>query len=200
MTRRARFSLAAIASVFLLVLLPLTASAKDASPTPPQGGSDAGEGYEIRGGRTQSVDPTAWNYVPPATGGGISPMSATGAQIISPFSVTLKGVTIAVPSGYLTHKIEGSGLTINKETAVYQPSLGAGGVWGVNICNWRIDFQNRDLRNISSTSIGTTHASCDVIGVSRTKSTTVTVKQGVQCARLYVNGTFRGEQCHSVFP
>jgi hypothetical protein len=71
-------------------------------------------------------------------------------------------------------------------------------VWGSNICNWRIDFQNRYGSTIYSTSSGTLNSNCQMTGVSRTRATNWTAKVGVECARLFVNGTFRGEQCHSI--
>jgi len=156
----------------------------------------------IKGGVTQSVDPTAYNYVAPvASGGGmVQPMSALGAGYISVFNYSWNGLTIPVPSGYLIHQINGSGLSIPSEWAVYSPSTGIGGIWGVNICNWRIDFQNRSSSNntVIATRVGPTLAGCSLSGVSRT-ILNITVKQGSECARLYVNGTFRGEQCHAVF-
>jgi len=69
----------------------------------------------------------------------------------------------------------------------------------VNICNWRFDFQNRSGDTAYSTSVGNTHGSCDIVNISRVQTSTVKVKQGLECGRLYVNGYFRGEQCHAVF-
>jgi hypothetical protein len=154
----------------------------------------------IIGGTTQSVDPTRYDYVAPEAEGPV-PMSASGVGVVSPFSYSWNGFTIAVPAGYLFHSITGSGLTITKESVTYSPAPSAvGAIWGMNVCNARFDFQNRSGSTIYSTSTGSVLSGCHTSGITRVKTGTVTVRTGVQCARLYVNGTYRGEQCHSVFP
>jgi hypothetical protein len=187
-----------VAAVAAAALVVVAGGAAQAGPDK----VDTSKETVIRGGVTQSLDPTAYNYLAPGVspGGMVEPMSALGVGYISVFKYSWNGLTIPVPSGYLIHQINGSGLSIPSEWAVYSPSTGVGGIWGVNICNWRIDFQNRSSSNngIILTRVGATHAGCSLTGVSRTLSN-FTVKQGKECARLYVNGTYRGEQCHAVF-
>lgn len=69
-----------------------------------------------------------------------------------------------------------------------------------NICNYRIDFQNRGLDGkIWSTHKGATENSCAWrLSAIRELNTPRHVKPGYQCARLFVGGTFRGEQCHNI--
>lgn len=181
-----------------------SASAHDVDNTMQQ--TSAGRATEdriVRGGTPQSTDPTRWDYVPDQDEGigKIQPMSADGVQYISAFRYTIKGVSIPVPSGYLIHSIRGSGLRANSETATYSPAPSAvGAIWGSNICNWRIDFQNRRASNnsIATTWPGETNSGCTTKLPSRT-ARNIGFVRGVQCARLFVNGVFRGEQCHSVF-
>ena len=167
--------------------------------------SAASDGSTIVGGHTQSVDPTRYDYVPPASGTvGIQPMSATGFGQIPAFrmSVGNGGATIDVPvaAGYLYHQVTGSGLTITNETAAYVPSPGIGFVWNIQICNWRIDFQNRQGSTILTTSTGATYYNCTPlgIGIGRTNGSTRTLGVGDECARLYVGYVYRGEQCHHI--
>lgn len=192
-----RSSAALVAGVAIAVFGTLPASASIAEP------GDSGDSGEtiIHGGKPQSVDPTAYNYLPPASAGtGIQPMGAAGTQYISPFTYTWKGLAIPVPSGQIYHIIEGDGRYIEQESALYAPVVSIATPWGVNICNWRIDFQNRSAtdNSIITTSVGTTRGGCSVLNVKRAKWD-FNVQRGKQCARLYVNGTFRGEQCHAVY-
>lgn len=157
----------------------------------------------IVGGRTQSTDPTRHDYVAP--GAAVTPMNAYGVGYVSPFSYQWNGLTIPLPSGYLFHSVSASGLTINSESVTYSPSPSViGAIWGSNVCNARLDFQNRMGTGadaiIYTTWTGALLTGCRTLGISRSKSTTVKVKTGLQCARLFVAGSFRGEQCHNVFP
>jgi len=188
----------AIIGAATLMLTTLTSVGAQAAST------KGDDGSIIRGGTTQSVDPTRYDYVPAAQGGdaGIQPLSATGAQWISAFSYSWQGLTVPVPGGYIIHQIDGSGLHITQEDAWYTPSpTVVGAIWGANICNWRIDFQNRSASNgsIASTWSGLTNSGCYTTGVHRNVNN-INVTTGVQCARLFINGVFRGEQCHSVSP
>lgn len=170
---------------------------------------EAGDGEEvglkIDGGRTQSLDPTAYNYVPPVSGSvrdrvlknrGATVASA-GYGSTSPFNYTVGGVTWQIPTGRIYHVVNGSGLNISSEYANWLSSVPT----SAQICNAQWQFQNRYGSTVYSTIKTPIIAGCKIgslpdqhVGVSRT------VKLGVLCARLYVNGYYRGEQCHSVFP
>lgn len=148
---------------------------------------------------TQSTDPSRWDYVPvDASNDEAAARSAVGTQVISSFSYSWNGLQLPVPAGHLAHRIDGSGLSLSGENAIYGPAIGIGIPWGVNLCNWRIDFQNRPAAGgVASTSTGPIHSTCSTFGIERTRGP-FKAKAGVQCARLFVNSTFRGEQCHSV--
>lgn len=188
-----------VALTVALVLIPLSAQSTSPSEGPAQDEIEAFENSteyaEIYGGTTQSVDPTRYDYVPPVTAGGIQPFSATGVGSIPGFSFTLFGVTFAVPKGILSHTIITSGLTIKSESSIYTPAS----LLGTQICDYKIDYQNRDGSTIYSTVNTGLHDLC-LIGVPIVDNynTSRTVKTGKLCARFFVSGTFRGEQCHNV--
>ena len=72
---------------------------------------------------------------------------------------------------------------------------------GIPVCNFRIDYQNRWGKTIYSTEKGPTRWSCvtNTQFMSR-RSRDLKVRAGVLCARLFSNGVFVGEPCHSVHP
>lgn len=180
----------AIASAGLLALSTLTTPTALMTSTPDDV-SDASE-MHIEGGHIQSYDPTRYDYVPPSPQ--TSLRSAWGHQVIGGFTFGFKGLSLTIPSGTLAHEIQGGSTYIRQEAAQYLLLASA------NICNYRIDFQNRDLNGkIWSTDRGATQNSCAWrTSVVRELNVPRHVKPGHQCARLYVGGIFRGEQCHNI--
>lgn len=157
------------------------------------------EAAAIIGGTTQSVDPTRFDYVPPESSGDgtMTPMGADGYAWFGGFTFTYKGLIIGVPALEMRHVINGSGLTISSEYATYQPTV----LQGLQLCNYQTHFQNRNGNTIYSTYKSTYHEGCEWFTISRQDSpVSQIVKTGQQCARLYVAGTFRGEQCHYTYP
>ena len=127
-------------------------------------------------------------------------MNAYGAAWVSAFNYSWEGLTVPVPGAYIIHQITSSGLNISWEEAWYTPSASVpGAIWGTNICNWRFDFQNRSSidGSIKQTWSGLTQPGCNTLNVKRAISN-IKPSNGLQCARLFTNGVFRGEQCHSV--
>lgn len=117
-----------------------------------------------------------------------------GAQLVGGFDMTPYGVPIHVPRVVITHRIYGHGLLVRVESAHI-------GTLGAPVCNFRIDYQNRWGKTIYSTEKGPTRWSCvtNTQFMSR-RSRDFKVRAGVLCARLFSNGVFVGEQCHSVHP
>lgn len=153
-------------------------------------------GETIRGGKVQHTDPTRHDYVPLGSAGDPScpvemqPMSATGWQYISAFPFEWQGLTIPIPKGQLTHSVNGSGLTVTAEGASY---VVAGAP-----CNVQFQFQNRYGSTVYST-IKSPIYGCGGY-FEYINPTDRTLKRGLLCARLYVNGYFKGEMCHSIVP
>lgn len=186
-----QLKLAAAALAFAAPLF--TVSFAHAQPVETQNQNFDGGPEIIKGGTTQSTDPTAYNYVSeesePDTG--IQPLSASGYEPINGFIFTFRGVDYKVATGELQHRIIGSGNYIETEGSQYRvPST---------ICNWRVDYQNRNGAQIHTTFVGQTHVGCSFGAVADTGPTNVYVKSGSQqCARLYIGDHFRGEQCHNI--
>lgn len=212
MTRHLRVTASALiglAGICLATLLAAPAhadtravgSASTAENATSRVGPTAAQSQIILGGKTQSVDPTRYDYVPPTSAhpgtGGIAPMSADGYAFLSAFSYSWKGLTIPVPGSYIYHRIEGSGLRVTEEEGSWI-ALSAGSGW--QQCNVRFDYQNRSGSTIYSTVSNGQHNGCSFAQTIDIRRPDRTVKTGLLCARLFVSGTFRGEQCHNVFP
>jgi hypothetical protein len=147
----------------------------------------------IFGGTTQSTDPSRFDYVP-AGSLTISPRSATGYSNIGGFTFNWGGVPIGIPGFLLQHTLSGSGLTVDQDTANYTFGV------QVQLCNYQTAFQNRKGSTIYSTRWSAYHAGCSYgAALMQNVKGPFQVKNGQQCARLYVNGNFKGEQCHSVY-
>jgi hypothetical protein len=173
---------------------PAPQPAQSATALTPQG-THAKPLSEILGGTVQSVDPSRYDYVPRGSPSNApTDRSATGIALIDGFTYTFGGVEFSIPTFYLLHEIRGSGLVIDSEAATIY--------WGITvqppICNWRFDFQNREGGTIFSTYSTPVHEDCSYGTFWVDESGPWHVHRGAQCARLFVNGTFRGEQCHSV--
>lgn len=147
-------------------------------------------GGTVSGGFVQHSDPTRYDYVPERSP--IVPLGAQGYAWIPAFEYTFGGATIPVPGGQIFHRIDGSGLHIAEESATYTAPA--------NICNYRFDFQNRDNggRIISTRSTGV-HNGCQFGMVGHVPLQNFNVQSGMMCARLFVSGAFRGEQCHHIY-
>lgn len=181
---------AAIASAGPLVLSTLTTPSTPTASAP-DGVSDASETY-IEGGHIQGYDPTRYDYAPPSPQASLR--SAWGHQTIGGFTFGFKGLSPTIPRGTLAHDIQGGSTYIRQEAARYLLLASA------NICNYRIDFQNRGLDGtIWGTDRGATENSC-AWRLSATRELNVPrhVRPGYQCARLFVGGIFRGEQCRNI--
>lgn len=174
---------ASYASVLLLgtssIFLPQTATAEE---------THQASSYElIEGGTPQHTDPTSYDYVPENK---TATRNAYGDQAIGAFTINVAGQTIHVPSGILHHAIDGKGLHVDKETSWYKVPA--------QVCNYRIDYQNRGEGKIWSTRKGGTVWDCKFGGFSGPTITNFNLHRGVECARLFVNEEFKGEQCHSI--
>ncbi|ADG73005.1 hypothetical protein Cfla_0085 [Cellulomonas flavigena DSM 20109] len=203
-----------IASAAAVVAISVLAIPAAANPSLP-GGSDAPQASVteadgsvlVTGGRTQSKDPTAWNYVEPTRSFGTAgsvPMDASGVGYTSPFQYEFHGLMLGIPTGIIGHQVYGSGLTVTSESANWGPTLTG---TPAQICNYQWQFQNRYGSRHYSTLIQPLQEGCwTTLGFKGnfdaryTASHKRTMKTGLLCARLYVNGTFRGEQCHNVYP
>jgi|GEM_PF-4050350 len=180
-----------IFAIFASVSLALSSTAV-ASADQIDSGQEQGDQI-VYGGTTQSTDPSRSDYVALQGEPSIGTRSAWGHQAIGGFTFGFKGLSIQVPSGTLAHDIQGSGTRTTEEAAQYLLIASA------NLCNYRTDSQNRNGNTIYTTWKGTTQYEC-VWRTSAIRHITspFTVKKGQQCARLYVGGTFRGEQCHNI--
>lgn len=124
-------------------------------------------------------------------------MSASGIGTVPGFTFGWKGLTITVPGGTIYHSISGSGLTVTKETANFVFKLPK----YVQLCNTQWQFQNRHGSTIYSTYTSPLRTGCTYGYIpDHTYSTKRNVKTGQLCARMFVAGTYRGEQCHNVYP
>lgn len=111
--------------------------------------------------------------------------------MIQGFGFEWEGVPIQVPLLTLNHEIIGEGTYIASETANIAAT-------GSQICNWRVDYQNRFQDQIFATYPGATHWDCSFASATDVGPSDIHVQPGSQCARLYVMGEFRGEQCHAI--
>ena len=186
-----------VAALFAVSAVPAAAAAPDQPLAPALASevNDVSEGDVIYGGTTQSTDPTRYDYVPPAgAGGGFTTMGATGYANIGGFTFDYQGAKIGIPGFILQHVISGSGLKINEEVATYTFGVQA------QLCNYETHFQNRKGSKIYSTRKSSYHAGCSYgFALGQKVNGPFTVENGAQCARLYVNGAYKGEQCHNVF-
>ncbi|MGO1592458.1 MAG: hypothetical protein ACTH1Z_01365 [Ancrocorticia sp.] len=150
----------------------------------------------IVGGTTQSIDPTRWDYVPPSdeTAEGVEPLDANGGEPIGGFTINVNGVPIGIPKMILRHNIKGTKLKVNTEEARIETT-------GATVCNYRFDFQNRYGKKIYKTNSTGVYSKCTInSGWVKNSYAPFTAKRGVQCVRLFSNGVFVGEQCHSIVP
>lgn len=191
-----RLKLILLTAALSVMLVGMAGVRAQAEQTPANDATASTTKSLVLGGTTQSVDPTRYDYVAPGgAGGGIRPMSATGYGWVPAFTYSWNGLQIPVPSGYILHVLKGSGLTVNVDAAQYEPNI-----LGIQICNYRFAFQNRYGKTIYATRWAPLHAGCTYGYFSQGVVGPFTVRTGVDCARLYVNGIYRGEQCHNVYP
>lgn len=151
----------------------------------------------IYGGKVQSTDPRRYDYLPPeelATGM-VSTQDAYGATFIPAFNYSWGGLTIPIPGGLIEHGIYGQGLRITRETAAFGPLAGN---W--QICNHQWQLQNRNGNTIYSTIRLPVQTGCRAGFTTVDYRTVRTVRYGQVCARLYVAGYYKGQQCHHVYP
>ena len=192
----------AITATIVAVLAVATAAGANATENRGQdnivGGTPSVGTHVTYGGTTQSLDPTKYNYVEPALPEGtIVPMDASGFGTTSPFNYSWGGINWSIPTGRIYHEVKGSGLTVTNELANWialSPT-------SAQICNWRWNLQNRYGTTIHSTVVGSLQTGCKIGSVPTFEYVPDrTMKTGLLCARLFVNGSYRGEQCHNVFP
>lgn len=195
--RPALLALTTLVTTCLVAVLAAPASAeKPQPPAPTDTVSTVAE--VVIGGRTQSKDPTRYDYVAPVGRGGyggVTPMSADGYAFLSAFTYSWQGLSIPVPGSYIYHRVAGSGLTVTEEEGTWMPMAAT----SFQMCNTQFQFQNRNGSTIYSTVKMSVESGCSVGYRSQTYTPDRTVKTGLLCARLFVNGTFRGEQCHNVY-
>ena len=132
---------------------------------------------------------------------GASPASASafGCQYIGGFGFSWQGLTLQAPKGYLCHSITGSGRSVTNEYAYYGPAPSVYGALTGRVCNWRIDFQYRNTSNVVyRTDTGATHNTCEYY-IRRDQPTDKSLAYyGKACARLFVGGVLRSQQCHNI--
>lgn len=176
---------AAICSIAFL-LFPMSAQAATLD------GTDAGMPFLIEGGTVQSMDPTRYDYVPGPSSENppIQPMTAGGTQFLGSFSFDFGGVSFTVPNARLFHQIMGNGTHVDQEYSYFAALP--------KVCNWRIDYQNRYGSTIYSTRSRGTNWTCATFEVKDEGFSNFNLKPGLQCARVYVSGVYRGEQCHNI--
>lgn len=197
MRRLVELGLAAAVSLAVVLTMASTpASAVDPTgdpATPSVFGDDGGfaEGVAY-GGTTQSVDPTAYDYVPPSPPAGVQLFGASGMASVGGFQVTIQGQKITVPGFWMEHVIQGKGYSVTKEWAQYAP------VSYLTLCNYQTAFQNRSGSTIYATRWSAYHSGCSTGIFVQNAPGSFQVREGQECARLYVAGVFRGEQCHYV--
>ncbi|MFW9114784.1 hypothetical protein [Corynebacterium striatum] len=175
----------------VLALLPVLSGTAQAETT--QGKQE--DPQTIMGGNYQSTDPTAYNYLPEGSDPvpNTADRSAFGAATINGFGFEFQGHNFKVPVVTLEHAIEGKGHHIDSESASATFTNGT-------MCNWRVDYQNRDEHGIHATRKGKTHNDCSLGHVHDDGFKNSDVKGNAECARLFVMGEFRGEQCHAIHP
>lgn len=150
-------------------------------------------GETVLGGTVQSTDPSRYDYVSPNSEADQQLRSAAGYAFVPGFMADVFGAQVNIPSGQIFHRINGSGTHIDFETATYTTAA--------NICNYRIDYQNRDINgHIVATHSNGNHLGCAWGMVGDQGIHNLNVQPGMMCARLFVSGAFRGEQCHHITP
>ncbi|RZE21337.1 hypothetical protein C0Q92_18430 [Streptomyces albidoflavus] len=104
---------------------------------------------------------------------------------------------MSLPRGcQLGHRIKGSGKRISYQAAAVQ----GGGLCAVKpqFCNWRIDFSYADTDGRTyKTSRGKTHNVCERYPERQAAKQTLP-HYGKACAKIYVNSSLRGTQCHYI--
>lgn len=123
-------------------------------------------------------------------------MAAKGFTLLSAFKYSWNGISIPVPGLQWHYHLDGSRLSVTHQHTRWVPTL----INNVRLCNWRVAYQNRSGNTIYSTRWSPTSSGCTWGTGYNNLSSDYTVKRGVQCAKLYVQGYFRGEHCHAVFP
>ncbi|CAI4163743.1 hypothetical protein CCOS2040_12485 [Streptomyces albidoflavus] len=122
---------------------------------------------------------------------------AVGWGDINAFNYTWGGIEISLPRGcQLGHRIKGSGKRISYQAAAVQ----GGGLCAVKpqFCNWRIDFSYADTDGRTyKTSRGKTHNVCERYPERQAAKQTLP-HYGKACAKIYVNSSLRGTQCHYI--
>ena len=124
--------------------------------------------------------------------------SAFGFEPVPAFPISYKGVSIPVPKGQLSHGIEGDHRNIKMEFAQYTVAPSHLGLLAGRACNWRIDFQYKDLNGkVYRTNRGPTEISCNFTA-RRTVHPGELPHYGKACAKLYVHAQLRATQCHAI--
>lgn len=193
MTRIRRLMAATAVALLSVPALTLGAGASSAVT------SDAATGeYEVvEGGTVQHTDPTRYDYVPLSASPTdlVQPASASGLTLLSAFKYTWNGISIPVPGLQWHYHLTGSGLNVTNQHSRWVPTL----INNVRLCNWKVQYQNRTGSTIHSTFTTGTHTGCTWGTGTDTLTNDYRVKTGIQCARLFVQGYFRGEHCHAVY-
>lgn len=100
-----------------------------------------------------------------------------------------------VPSGIMTHIVDGRGVQLSYDRVEWS-SAG-------NICNWWVDFDYYDTRNVSYRHIqGGAHYECGRnrnVRVDFSPYLNYGFRAGRACATLYSNSVRVTSQCHSLY-
>lgn len=137
----------------------------------------------------------------------VKPMTAIGFQPLGSIQYSWQGVTVEVPTGcFLGHTIKGDGRKLAQEWTSWDCSPPASSFLAVNpnMCNPRYDFIYKDMNGkiYSRLSSGNRYLGCwGATGPTFTAPNNRTLpKYGSACAALYLNGQYKGQQCHNITP
>lgn len=99
----------------------------------------------------------------------------------------------SIPTGYMYHDTNGSGLNVNSEYAG----------WGGYLCNWWVDFDFYSSSNARYYHAqGREHASCNVTGAVpwNAPGGTLHARTGYVCATIYMNAVYVVRACNNIHP
>jgi hypothetical protein len=117
--------------------------------------------------------------------------TAQGFEFWDAKTINVKGQSIQIPAGTLSHNIGGEGNYISKEWASFATVSSS-------LCNWRVDYVYSDVNKKEKRRIpGRVHYTCNYAAFAETVYPG-TVPYGTACAKLYRNGGFVAQQCHSI--
>lgn len=110
--------------------------------------------------------------------------------------VSVGPVSSPIPTGYLAHSIQGSGLKVDRQAANFSPALGIG-IIDSRRCDWQIRFAGFDVRG-KATSVfrGPLNPGCARFGRHEISNRTYREGTTTICAVLVSQGKELARQCH----